>query len=70
MVYNYVCLDCGKEFTYVKYKRPSRRLCTNCAIKRVKESATQMMEHEGPYWEKWKAAMTRVGIPRLQDFVK
>jgi DNA-directed RNA polymerase subunit RPC12/RpoP len=59
MVYNYVCMDCGKEFTYVKYKRPNRRFCTDCAIKHVRDSVTQLHEHQGDYYEKWKEATKR-----------
>lgn len=48
------CIDCGSPLPPGKRKDS---LCGECAYKRVRESARQLKEKEGPYYEKWKAGV-------------
>jgi len=51
----YTCLDCGAQYEADREKRNKR--CILCSMKRVRESATQMMRKEGPCYERWKESM-------------
>ncbi len=53
----YTCIDCGKEFFKRESKPPDLRRCGDCAIKFCHENMTQLHEHEGPLYEKWRKAM-------------
>ena len=57
--FKYTCLDCGKEFEWPRYKLPRRRLCSDCAYKRVTDNARQLMDHKGPSYEKWKKGLKK-----------
>ena len=56
------CVDCQKEFPRKELNRMGR--CRTCAWQAAMEAPRQLYNHEGPYYEKWKAAM-RKGIGRL-----
>ena len=47
------CVDCGREFPRKELNRKLR--CQECRIKVVRDNTLQLMRHEGPHYEKWKA---------------
>jgi len=56
------CIDCQEMFPRNQLNRTGR--CQSCAINAMVEDSRQLHNHEGPYYEKWKAAM-KEGIRRL-----
>lgn len=52
------CVDCGKEFPRKELNRHFR--CHDCAWDLVPKVATQLHDHSGPYYEKWKERMKAV----------
>lgn len=62
--YTYVCLDCGKEFNTIVYRRPSLRRCEDCGMKRLIAAITGLRRKEGPYYERWKKGM-KLALRRL-----
>ncbi len=55
--YTYICLSCDKEYKTNIYRRPLRRLCSDCAANHVGQAIHDLMKHEGKYYDKWKASM-------------
>ncbi len=54
------CVDCQEEFPHKLLNRMGR--CHECAWKALGEASSQLANHSGPYYEKWKAAMkNRIG---------
>lgn len=51
-----VCIDCG-ELPTDGSKLNLKGRCIQCAIKRQLNVATQLHNHEGPYYDKWREAM-------------
>lgn len=45
------CIDCGKEKAGVL---SIHGLCPECAYARQRESARQIKNKSGPYYEKWR----------------
>lgn len=46
------CADCGAPGLYkVRVDRP--KVCTDCAVKRVRLAAQQMRDKAGPAYEAW-----------------
>ncbi len=62
------CIDCGRESPRKELNHMLR--CRDCAMKAVRETMEQMIEHSGPYYEKWKQSMRAVGLSRLQAFLE
>ncbi len=56
------CVDCQEMFPRKQLNRMGR--CPSCAGFAVREATMQLHIHEGPYYEKWKAAM-KLKIGRL-----
>lgn len=48
------CVDCGKDFPRKELNHVGR--CRLCASYAVHDAMTQLHNHSGPYYEKWKAA--------------
>jgi len=48
------CVECGNLLPPGTRKD---RLCGECAYRHVMESARQLKEKKGPYYEKWKAGV-------------
>ncbi|MBA7586216.1 hypothetical protein ES708_28212 [subsurface metagenome] len=46
------CVDCGKEHPRKELNRKLR--CPDCRIKILRDNMQQLMDHEGPHYEKWK----------------
>jgi len=44
------CKECAKT----KPVSPASGLCADCAINRIAESVLQMVEREGPIYDKWR----------------
>ncbi len=61
------CVDCNEEFPRKLLNRMGR--CRQCALKAIGESATQLHNHSGPYYEKWKASM-RNNVDRASDGIR
>ncbi len=54
------CVDCQEPLPNKLLNRMGR--CYACALFAGKENVTQLRDHSGPYYEKWKAAMKeRIG---------
>ena len=54
------CVDCQEMFPRKQLNRMGR--CFRCAIAAARDAARQLHNHEGPYYERWKAAMKeRIG---------
>lgn len=54
------CVDCQEIFARKQLNRMGR--CPSCAMFAMREDTMQLHNHEGPYYEKWKAAMkARIG---------
>jgi len=56
------CVDCQEMFPRKLLNRMGR--CTQCAGVALRDAPIQLHNHEGPYYEKWKASMKR-NIGRL-----
>lgn len=56
------CVDCQEMFPPKELNRQGR--CPQCAWRAVSECVTQLHNHEGPYYERWKAKM-KESIGRL-----
>ena len=55
MVFRAHCRDCKKTGVYLSHKR----LCLDCSMKRQVAVGMQIKERKGPYFKKYKAAMTK-----------
>jgi len=51
------CVDCG---TPTVYRSPKGR-CRNCSMNAAIESCRQLRAKEGPFYEKWKKSIRKVG---------
>ena len=56
------CVDCQEEFLVKQLNRMGR--CHDCAGAAMRDAASQLHNHEGPFYEKWKAGLNR-SIGRL-----
>lgn len=49
MAYKTICKNCKK------HKRVGAKgFCTDCIASQCKQAITEMIEHKGPAWDKWK----------------
>ncbi len=51
----FTCTNCGREYSANREKR--NRLCEKCSLDKMHEVATQMFNHQGPYYDKWLKSM-------------
>ena len=49
------CVDCQEGFPRKQLNRMGR--CSECAGAAVRDTITQLHNHEGPYYEKWQKAL-------------
>lgn len=49
------CIDCGKEFPRKELNHKFR--CQECRMKILGDNMGQLMAHQGPHYDKWKASM-------------
>jgi ribosomal protein L37AE/L43A len=62
----YDCEDCGKRT--MRYRDPDQPwVCDDCSLDRAEMAARQMAARQGPYWDRFVAAMTARGRPPAQN---
>lgn len=49
------CVDCHEMFPRKRLNRMGR--CDDCAQAAMRDAITQLHNHSGPYYERWKSAM-------------
>ena len=52
------CRECG-EMTNRRERNSRDPLCLECAIQKMTDAAIQQQRRTGPYYEKWRKAMSR-----------
>lgn len=63
----HLCAGCGKPTPRRGRARDGVR-CVPCSIQRHEESARQIRDREGPYYERWLAGLERAAAARRAEF--